>query len=215
MGFFEMLGIPCHPLAPANCGWEHPWPPELLAAIEGKPLKNITVTADGTSVTGELLLTRYGIEGGAIYQLGKILRAMPAPAIAIDFKPTFSHAQLVSKMESVRRGFLSEAKVRWKLPDPACAILGQTDWPEAASLAHAVKHCVIPLDRPRPIEEAISSAGGVCWNAIDENLMIKSHPGIFIAGEMIDWEAPTGGYLMQGCFATGTRAGLSAAAWIK
>lgn len=213
--FFETIGIPCHPLAPANCGWEHPWPPDVLEAVEGKPLKNINVSADGITATGELLLTRYGIEGGAIYQLGKILRSMPAPAIAIDFKPTFTHAQLVSKMESVRRGFLNEAKIRWKLPDAACAILGQSEWSDVPSLAHSVKQCVIPLDRPRPIEEAISSAGGVCWNAIDENLMIKSHPGIFVAGEMIDWEAPTGGYLMQGCFATGTRAGLGAAAWVK
>jgi uncharacterized flavoprotein (TIGR03862 family) len=212
---FETLGIPCHPLAPANCGWQHPWPPEVLAAAEGKPLKNIRVSAGDTTATGELLVTRYGIEGGAIYQLGSTLRSMPQPAIAIDFKPTFTHAQLVSKMESVRRLFLDEARIRWRLSDAAHAILARRQWHDSNSLAHEVKHCIIPLDGPRPIKEAISSAGGVCWNALDQTLMIRQLPGVFVAGEMIDWEAPTGGYLMQGCFATGTRAGRSAAARLQ
>jgi predicted flavoprotein YhiN len=138
---------------------------------------------------------------------------MPEPAIAIDFKPTFTHAQLVAKMQSVRRDFLHEARARWKLSDPAHAILARKIWPDADSLAREVKNCLIPLARPRPLDEAISSAGGVCWSEIDEALMLKKLPGIFVAGEMIDWEAPTGGYLMQGCFATGTRAANSAVAW--
>ena len=102
LAHFESLGIACHALEPANCGWEHPWPAEILAAAEGQPLKNITVSAGDTRVAGELLITRYGLEGGAIYQLGPALRAMRHPAIAIDFKPTFSHAELVAKMQSVR-----------------------------------------------------------------------------------------------------------------
>lgn len=213
MSMFEALGIACHPLAAANCGWEHPWPPGLLAVAEGQPLKNITVSAGGQTATGELLVTRYGIEGGAIYQLGAVLRAMPDPAIAIDFKPVHTHAKLVAKMESVRRDFLEQAKVRWHLSEAALAILARKPWHDADSLAREVKHCVIPLVKARPLEEAISSAGGVCWDALDENLMLKSLPGVFVAGEMIDWEAPTGGYLIQGGFATGTRAGRCAAAW--
>ena len=211
---FQNLGIPCHPLVPANCGWEHAWPPEVLAAAEGKPLKNIAVSAAGTTVTGELLITRYGLEGGALYQLGGILRGLENPAIAIDFKPTFPHAQLVAKMESVRRDFLAEARVRWRLSEAAHAILARKPWSDADALAREAKHCLIPLSAPRPIAEAISSAGGVCWSALDSTLMVKRFPGIFVAGEMIDWEAPTGGYLMQGCFATGTRAGRSAAEWL-
>jgi uncharacterized flavoprotein (TIGR03862 family) len=211
---FENLGIRCHPLVAANCGWEHAWPPEVLAAAEGKPLKNLLVSAGASTVAGELLVTKYGIEGGAIYQLGAALRAMPQPAIAIDFKPTFSHAQLIAKMESVRRNFLHEARVRWRLGEAAAAILGRMSWHDAGSLACEVKHCVIPLTGARPIAEAISSAGGVCWNELDGNLMLERFPGVFVAGEMIDWEAPTGGYLMQGCFATGTRAGCAAAAWL-
>lgn len=210
---FTSLGIDCHPLVPANCGWNHPWPTEVLAAAEGHPLKNITAMAGPITVVGELLVTHYGIEGGAIYQLGAVLRTMPEPAISIDFKPTFSHAQLVAKMESVRRDFLDVARVRWRLSPAAHAILARKPWADADSLAREVKHCVIPLSGPRPIEEAISSAGGVCWSALDSSLMLKNFPGIFVAGEMIDWEAPTGGYLMQGCFSTGTRAGNAAVAW--
>ena len=211
---FRALGIACHPLQAANCGWEHAWPEKVLNAAEGEPIKNITVSADGHEVSGELMLTRYGLEGGAIYQLGKTLREMPQPVIHIDFKPSFSHAQLVAKMESVKRDFLNEAKTRWRLGAAAHAILSQQPWHDAESLATATKHCMIPLTGPRPIAEAISSAGGVCWTELDENLMLKRYPGLFVAGEMIDWEAPTGGYLMQACFATGTRAGQAAARFL-
>jgi len=215
MQAFKDLGIACHPLVAANCGWEHPWPTEVLKIAEGQPLKNINVSAGEDTATGELLVTRYGLEGGTIYQLGAALRAMDAPAIAIDFKPTFTHAQLVAKMQSVRRNHLDEAKTRWRLGDAAHAILARSSWQDTDSLASEVKHCVIPLDRPRPIAEAISSAGGVCWSELDETLMFTRFPGIYVAGEMIDWEAPTGGYLIQGCFATGTRAGRSATAWLS
>jgi hypothetical protein len=212
---FERLGVAVHPLAPANCGWEHPWTPEILAAAEGKPLKNLHVRAGNFAAIGELMLTRYGLEGGAIYQLGAALRAMPEPAIVIDFKPTFTHAQLVAKMQSVRRDFLAEACVRWKLSEPAHAILSRGDYADVEALAREAKDCMIRLTKPRPLDEAISSAGGVCWREIDGALMLKKLPGIFVAGEMIDWEAPTGGYLMQGCFATGTRAAKSALEWLK
>ena len=212
---FHNFGIAHHPLAPANCGWEHTWPAEVLALAEGKPLKNLHVSAGDATAIGELLVTRYGLEGGAIYQLGTALRAMPEPAICIDFKPTFTHARLVGKMESVRRDFLNEARTRWKLSEPAHAILSRKVWTDADALAREVKHCVIPLTAPRPLDEAISSAGGICWSELDSTLMLKKLPGIFLAGEMIDWEAPTGGYLMQGCFATATRAAQSATCWLK
>lgn len=212
---FAARGIECRPLVPANCGWEHAWSAKTLAVAEGKPLKNIVVSADGHQAVGELLVSRYGLEGGAIYQLGAVLRAMKHPEIAIDFKPTFTHEQLVAKMESVKRDVLGQARIRWKLSDAAHAILDRKEWHDVASLADEVKHCVIPLSGPRPLDEAISSAGGVAWSELDQDLMLRRFPGCFVAGEMIDWEAPTGGYLMQGCFATGTRAGNSAAAWLE
>lgn len=211
----EDLGISIQPLMAANCGWEHDWSPDFLALAEGKPLKNVNAQAGDKKIRGELLITRYGMEGGPIYALGKTLREMPVPAIAIDLKPAHSHEQLLSKMESVRRNFSTEARQRWKLSDAAYALLARKDWPDLHSLAREAKNCVIPLKGPRPIAESISSAGGVCWSEIDSSLMLKKLPGLFVAGEMIDWEAPTGGYLLQGCFATGSLAAKSALAWLR
>jgi uncharacterized flavoprotein (TIGR03862 family) len=215
VSILKNLGIAHHPLAPANCGWEHEWTPEILALAEGKPLKNLHVRAGEKLAIGELMLTRYGLEGGAIYQLGAALRAMTEPAIVIDFKPTFSEDQLIAKISSVRRDFLNEARTRWKLSDPAYAILSRGTFDSAVELAHAAKNCLIPLTHPRPLDEAISSAGGICWSELDASLMVKNFPGLFVAGEMIDWEAPTGGYLMQGCFATATQAAKSAVEWVN
>jgi predicted flavoprotein YhiN len=189
----------------------------LLAQAEGRPLKNITVRAGETTVAGELLVTRYGLEGGAIYQLGPALRAMLEPEIVIDFKPAHTVEQLVKKLGNCSRNFLAEAHSRWRLSDAAFAILenlpGYGPVTSAKSLAARVKSCELKLTGPRPLAEAISSAGGVRWRELDSSLMLRRLPGIFVAGEMIDWEAPTGGYLMQGCFATGTRAARSALEW--
>ena len=209
----EQLGITMVPLAAANCGWECEWTPETRAAVEGKPLHNLHIRADGKLEIGELMVTRYGFEGTPIYSLGQTLRAMDEPAIEIDFKPTFTIERLVQKMESARRDFFKEARLRWKLNEVACAIIeqyyGQFDSAEA--LAKVVKACRIPLIKSRPIAEAISTSGGVAWSALDTNLMLKQLPGVYCAGEMIDWEAPTGGFLMQGCFMTGGVAGAAAA----
>ena len=205
-------GISIEPLRSANCGWEVAWTDETRAAVEGQPLHNLHVRAGETTVIGELMLTRYGIEGTCIYQLGRTLRAMEKPELVIDFKPTFTIEKLVAKMESARRNFLAEAHVRWKLAAPACAIIAQFHGPfhDAETLASIVKNCRIPLTQPRPIAEAISSAGGVCWSELDDTLMLRKMPGVFCCGEMLDWEAPTGGYLLQGCFATGSKAAIAA-----
>ena len=213
-GILSRLGVDIAPLLPANCGWEFPWPPTVLAAAEGKPLKNISVRAGGVVEAGELLITRYGLESGAIYQLGPALRAMKEPAVSIDFKPSSTIGQLVSKMESVKRDFIGEAKRRWRLGDAAIAIL-ETHGPfdSVAALAGETKCCTLRLSGPRPLAEAISSGGGVKWSELDRNLMLRKLPGVFVAGEMIDWEAPTGGYLIQGCFAMGQRAAKAALAW--
>lgn len=197
---FRELGIGCEPLVSSNCGWECDWSPEVLAAAEGLPIKNIHVRAGAKSVAGELMLTRYGLEGGAIYALGDELRKMPDPFIEIDFKPTFSAGQLASK--PVRE---------WKLSKPAAALLAASRFQGSAQLAKAAKSFRIPLLRPRPLAEAISSAGGIRWDELDENLMLRKLPGVFVCGEMIDWDAPTGGYLLQAAFATGARAGKAAA----
>ena len=206
----QRLGVAVAPLVSANCGWELPWCPALLVEAEGKQLKNITASAAATTAVGELVVTRYGLEGGAIYQLGPVLRAMVKPEIVIDLKPSFTVEQLVAKLGTCHRNFLAEARSRWRLSDAAFALLKHLSPPDAftsaAALAAATKTCRLRLTSPRPLAEAISSAGGVCWNELNEALMLRRLPGVFVAGEMIDWEAPTGGYLMQGCFATGTRA---------
>jgi uncharacterized flavoprotein (TIGR03862 family) len=216
---FERLGVAVTPLQPANCGWEITWPAELLAIAEGQPLKNIVARAGTMEARGELMITKYGLEGGAIYQLGAALRSLPSPKLILDLKPDNSIDQLVTKLGPLRSNFLAEAKNRWRLSPAAHAVLTHaimgTEITSAAMLATMAKQCLLRLTGPRPIAEAISSAGGVAWSELDEHLMIRRQPGIFLAGEMIDWEAPTGGYLLQGCFATGTRAARSALEWIK
>lgn len=206
VGMLESRGLSIAPLAPANCGWEHDWPPGVLAEAEGQPLKNIRATAGEKSAAGELILTRHGLEGGPLYALGPVLRAMASPEVVLDLKPAHTIEQLVAKMESARRNFAAEARQRWKLGPAGHAILARREWTDAVSLAREAKQCRIPLKGPRPIAEAISSAGGLRWDELDETLMLKKLPGVFVCGEMIDWEAPTGGYLLQACFATATRA---------
>ena len=203
------LGIGVNPLVPANCGWETPWPADVLQIAEGKPLKNLVIHAGNYAATGELMVTSYGLEGGALYQLGAALRSMPEPTIHIDFKPTYSIEQLASKLTASNLPGIHSCQSQWKLSDAAHAILchGLDEVTSASDLAKRAKRFPVVFTTPRPIDEAISSAGGVKWDELDDRLMLKKIPGIFLAGEMIDWEAPTGGYLMQGCFATATLAG--------
>lgn len=213
LGWLRAMGVECRDLQAANCGWEVAWSAELLAAAEGLPLKNLRVSAGEQVVEGELLITRYGLEGGAIYQLGAALRQMESPLITLDMKPTFSTDQLIAKLAGTRGNLHAAAVRRWKLSAAAAAVLA---WKmadcevSAQQLAQCTKACEVQLTGPRPIKEAISSAGGVAWSGLDEQLMLRRFPGVFVAGEMVDWEAPTGGFLLQGCLATGTRAGRSA-----
>ena len=213
----EKAGVKVTPLAPANCGWEVDWSPEVAEHLEAQPLKNVVASAGGKIAPGEIMLTRYGMEGGPLYALGPALRAMEVPLLTLDFKPTFTIDKLVDKMESAKKNFLAESQYRWKLSEPMRLILDHFHGPfsSAEHLAQHAKACRIPLTKARPIEEAISSSGGVPWQTINDQLMIKALPGVFVAGEMIDWEAPTGGYLLQGCFASGTQAAEAALAFNK
>ncbi len=210
-------GVKVQELASANSGWECPWPDEIIARLEGQPIKNVRVSANGQDTMGELMLTRYGLEGGPVYQLGAVLRTMENPEIILDFKPTFTKQRLIAKMESVRRNFLKESQFRWKLNEVTRLLLEQFYGPfeSAEELAQATKNFCLPLSRARPLAEAISSAGGVSWESLSEDLMLKEIPGVFVAGEMMDWEAPTGGYLLQGCFVTGTLAAEAALSYLK
>lgn len=213
----ENCGIAIHPWQAANCGWEVDWPEALASRIEGQPLKNCAVRMGSQVVRGELMMTRYGVEGGLIYQFGPELRAMKSPELIIDLKPETDAATLLRKMESVRRNFLAATQKHWRLSAAAHALLAwqaeQMGICESTDLASLAKNLRVPLLRPRPIDEAISSAGGVAWSALSDDLSLRSMPNVFVAGEMIDWEAPTGGYLMQGCFASGRWAARGALAF--
>jgi hypothetical protein len=207
-------GIEISPLCAANCGWEADWPAGLLEEAEGLPLKNLQVSAGGMVECGELVLTRYGLEGAPIYRLGPALRAMPSPQLEIDFKSDQTQAELLERMGGVKRNFVREARRRLKLDAATCALLkhlpDRGPWKSCEQIVAELKTCRIGLKGPRPIAEAISTAGGIRWEELDAQLMLKKVPGVHVAGEMIDWEAPTGGFLLQGCFATGTYAGRAA-----
>jgi uncharacterized flavoprotein (TIGR03862 family) len=209
---FRRLGVPVNEFVPANVGWERPWSEAFLEVADGKPLKNLEVTCSGRSVKGELLVTKYGLEGGALYQLTRELRK--SPQIEVDFKPGLSRAQLEERWRTDVDP--QEGALRfWRMSAAAVALIQEIAHPKTLTQwIAAVKRCRIVFERPRPIEEAISSAGGVPWDQLTDDLMLRSVPGVFCAGEMIDWEAPTGGYLMQGCFVTATIAGEGAAKWI-
>jgi uncharacterized flavoprotein (TIGR03862 family) len=209
---FRRLGVPVNDFIPANVGWERAWSRTFLSIADGKPLKNLQVTSCDKSVKGELMITRYGLEGGAVYLLTRELRV--CPEISIDFKPD-------CRPEDLRKRFRNDANSKvqisktLRLSPAAVALIEEVAHPRSADdWLSLVKRCKVQLGRPRPIAEAISSAGGVPWNQLTDDLMLHSLPGVFCAGEMIDWEAPTGGYLLQGCFVTGTIAGDGAAKWI-
>lgn len=211
-GLLAPHGVEMAPFVAANCGWNVPWPPAVLERAEGLPLKNLKVSAAGEAVSGELLLTRYGLEGGAIYRLGPALRAMDSPELRIDFKPQVTAEILLQRAESFRTP--NEWFRAWKLSPGAVALLENLFPDDAVARERAIarlKDFPIPLGGPQPIAEAISTAGGVLWQELNQQLMLHKMPGVFLAGEMIDWEAPTGGYLLQGCLSTGTRAGRAAA----
>lgn len=221
----KSLEVEVTPLCPANCGWNVDWHPDILHSAEGLPLKNIAVSSGGKTISGELLITRYGLEGGALYQLGSTLRSLPDPVLTIDLKPSFSIQELIQKIPNSYHSkgeLLIAAAKAWRLHTAPLALLRQhvmetteSDSLSPTLLATTAKALSITLMSPRPIEEAISSAGGVAFSELDEHLMVSRLPGLFVAGEMIDWEAPTGGYLLQGCFATGTRAAQGAVAYLK
>jgi len=215
------LGLPLTPFRAANCGFTIAWPPAFIERHAGTPLKNIALAIGQTRVRGEAILAGYGLEGGAVYALGaaphEALAATGAARLLLDLKPDLTAADLAVRLERPRRGaslasFLRKAA---NLPPIAAALL-RAIRPEivngpAGQLAEALKALPLDLTGTAPIDRAISTAGGVRWAALGPDLQVVSHPGLFLAGEMLDWEAPTGGYLLQACLATGRWAGVAAA----
>ncbi|MDR3436887.1 TIGR03862 family flavoprotein [Telmatospirillum sp.] len=218
------IGCRISPLRPANCGFDVAWSPHMNPHF-GRPMKTVALSFGGCIRRGEIMITSYGLEGGAIYALSAVLREAIATDrrafLSIDLKPDLGEEEVTQRL-SRPRGRLSLSNWLRKslgLPPQAVALLregterGRMETP--AQLAAAIKKVPIALSAPRPLAEAISSAGGLRFDEVDDNLMILRRPGVFAAGEMLDWEAPTGGYLLTACFATGRRAGCGARAWVR
>jgi uncharacterized flavoprotein (TIGR03862 family) len=220
--------IAVSPLRPANCGFTAAWS-EVFQKFEGQPLKRIALTFAGRSVRGEAMITRAGLEGGAVYALSSPIRAAierdGKAVVTVDLLPDVSPAKLRERLSGPRgkqslSNFLRKAT---HLSAAALALLreaaltsGQSlSAMKAEQLAGLVKAAPVRLTGVQPIETAISTAGGVCFVELDEGFMLKRYPGIFVAGEMLDWDAPTGGYLLQASFATAVAAARGAVKWLK
>lgn len=209
----ENIGLKTTPLRPANAGVKLAWSDHFAARPHGQWLKNICVSVGETGVRGEAVVTRSGLEGGAIYALSKHLRE--SATLTLDLKPDVPLEALIQKLQKPRgknslSNFLRKSA---GLDAVAVALLREAgplpETPEA--LAQRIKALSLETQGLAGLERAISTAGGVSWDGLDENLMAKNFPGLFVAGEMLDWEAPTGGYLLTACFALGRAAGAAAA----
>lgn len=209
-------GVAVAPLKPANCGFTVAWSDTFRDRFEGSPLKNIALSFHGETVRGEALITRAGIEGGAVYALSSSLRTAIEhtghATLMVDLRPDLSHADLLAKIARPRgsetvANFLRKTLA---LAPVAVNLLRETHGKDlsldAPTLARHIKGAPITLTGTAPIDRAISSAGGVALDAVDENLMLKAIPNVYAVGEMLDWEAPTGGYLLQATFATAVAA---------
>ncbi len=216
-------GVAITPFRPANSGFLVDWSEPFRARFAGSPLKTIALTFDGQTVRGEAVVTARGLEGGAVYALGARLRdavALDGAAIlSVDIRPDLSEAALLERLAKPRGGgSLSNHLRKAGLTPLAINLLREAQGldlsTDPAALARLIKAAPIRIVGAAPIERAISTAGGVAFDAVDERLMLKASPGVFVAGEMLDWEAPTGGYLLQACFATGVAAANGALAWL-
>ena len=224
-GWVEPLraaGIAVTALQPANCGFELGWSAHFRDRHAGTPLKNIAVTFAGQRLSGEAMVTGQGLEGGVIYAHAGALRAAlgaGAATVEIDLKPGLSVDALVAKLGKPRGGqSLSNFLRKTAGLDPvAIALLRENGAPldgEPAALAQRIKHLALSVHAAAPIARAISTAGGIAFAALDDTYMLTAMPGVFAAGEMLDWEAPTGGYLLQACFATGRAAAEGVLGWV-
>jgi hypothetical protein len=216
-------GVPMAPLRPANCGFLVPWSKIFRDKFAGQPLKRVALRSGNTEVRGEAMITATGIEGGAVYALSGLLReAIAADGSArmrVDLRPDLTMEQLTERLAAPRRGqslgnFLRKAV---GLDAVAIGLVHEAlhDGADASDLAALIKSIRIRLTATQGLDRAISTAGGVMRTGVDGRFMLRARPGVFAAGEMLDWEAPTGGYLLQGCLATGLAAGQGAAEWLK
>jgi uncharacterized flavoprotein (TIGR03862 family) len=226
----EEKGIKIAPLRPANCGFDVGWSEHFRTRFHGQPIKPVILSfTDHQGISyrqqGELMITKDGLEGGLVYALSVPLRdhieVQGGAEVLLDLAPDWSHDRLVERLAKQRgsRSISSHLKRSVGIEGVKAGLLWEFIPKEQLSdmekLSSIIKHLPVPLLSPRPLVEAISSAGGVAFEELDDDLMLRSLPGVFCAGEMLDWEAPTGGYLLTACFGTGRAAGIGAAKWLS
>ncbi|WP_350612672.1 TIGR03862 family flavoprotein [Pseudomonas sp. HY7a-MNA-CIBAN-0227] len=223
----EDKGIPYTPLQPSNCGFEvSAWSELMVSKFAGSPLKNVAIgLADDKPRLGECVITATGIEGSLIYALSAPIREAinhdGSASVHIDLLPSKPLDKVQAALAKPRgsRSMSKHLHSQLGLDGVKAALLRELaaaeQFADPAQLALAIKALPLTLVKTRPIDEAISTAGGVPFEVLDERLMLKQLPGVFCAGEMLDWEAPTGGYLLTGCFASGRAAGRGILEWLK
>src|SRR5690606_3583272 len=216
-------GVEIVPLRPSNMGFDIDWSPVFAERFAGQPLKNVALSHGGRTVRGEAMIAAYGLEGGAVYALSAALREAIArdgsAELVVDLRPDLDTGALAGRLARPRG---KDSVSNWLrkaggLSPAAVGLLREIpgEIPQGAEkLAKRIKAVRLRLTGAQGLARAISSAGGVKLHQVDDRLMLKALPGVFAAGEMLDWEAPTGGYLLQACFASGVVAGEGARDWL-
>ncbi len=218
-------GIDITDFRPANCGFDVAWSDQFRERFAGEALKSVTATSNAGTIPGEFVISRHGIEGSLVYahaaELRDRLEADGSAVLTIDLAPGRTSVRLAKDLarQDGKASFSNLLRKGAGLEGVKSALLREIA-PDASradpkALANLIKALPVTVLRTRPIAEAISSAGGVRWSAVDETYMLKALPGVFVAGEMIDWEAPTGGYLLTACFAMGRAAARGIDAWLR
>jgi hypothetical protein len=222
-------GVRMSPLRPANCGFTIGWSGVFRDRFEGHPLKGVALSFGARTVRGEAMISRVGIEGGAVYALSAELRetiaALGQATLRIALRPDLEINDLIPRVSAPKgkQSFSNWLRKAAQLSPVAIGLLQEAAIASGVSLkslspaglADLINTVPILLNGTTPIARAISSAGGISFSEIEDDFMIRRLPGVFAAGEMLDWEAPTGGYLLQACFATGAAAGKGALNWLK
>ncbi|MEY4527640.1 MAG: hypothetical protein RL768_1359 [Nitrospirota bacterium] len=223
-------GVKIAPLRPANCGFDVAWTPVMRQKFAGHPVKSVAMKLPTPSggerwKQGEFVVTETGVEGGVVYAFSSALRdaieKKGTVTVYLDLTPDRDRARLEQDLARPRekRTMATHLERRVGISGVKAGLLrelvSKEDFADPVKLAAAIKSLPVILTAARPIAEAISTAGGVMFESLDARLMLSRIPGVFCAGEMLDWEAPTGGYLLTACFASGRVAGAGAAAWLK
>lgn len=210
----QRIDAPLAPFQPSNMGFRVNWS-DHMAPYFGQPVKNIALRAGGDWQRGEIVLTAQGIEGGGLYPLSAALR--DGARLEIDFFPDLTHEKIENRLYArpKKESLTNRLRKALGLTGARLALLRESAHTLPQDIAPVLKSCPVPVGPPQPMDRAISTSGGIRAEAFDENLMLRNRPGVFVAGEMLDWDAPTGGYLLTACLATGRWAGRAATSYLE